>query len=113
MDVLIKDGDMVISASGNPVYIDSKQEIIQRILFALGTRKGGFRYDRNLGMEPFDENLDLRGLRKLEARMREAVLGIEGAEIYLISAERLSWGKMKALLRIVYRDEKWEEEVII
>lgn len=113
MDVLVRDGDMVTDAKGIPLYISGVQQMLQRVLFALKTRKGDFRYNPELGLEEFTLETDERGIRNFEARCREAVMNIEGVRLSVENAERLQNGRIKAVLLIDYQGENYRKEVTV
>lgn len=113
MDVLIKNGDMVVDSGFNPLYTEGAEEVLQRVTFALSTPKGSFVYNRSLGVEPFEGELSEKGLRKLEARCREAVMSIEGTELTLLSAQRLENGRIKILAEIKIEGGTYIKEVTV
>lgn len=113
MDVLIKDADMAVDSSGTPLYTEGAEEMLQRVCFALKTEKGRFIYNRNLGVEKFKGELDSRGIKRLEARCREAVMNIEGIELCVDRAEKHDESRIRMQISVWYQGEEYKREVII
>ncbi len=51
MDTLLKDGDFFLDERGRPVAVQGVDELIQRALLRLTTKKGAFALDTALGSE--------------------------------------------------------------
>lgn len=112
MDVKLRNGDMVLDSTGSVVYIDGMEEIVQRVLICVTARKGSFLYQKNLGCDARVDFSTERGMKKLESRLREAILPVAGAELVLREAKSTDEG-IRAFITIIYNDEKMDTEVII
>lgn len=113
MDVKLKNGDIVTDMSGEPVYIDGMDEIIQRVLICIGIKKGSFAYAKDFGMEKPAALSTSRDLKKLETLFREAVIPVSGAYVEVVSAEPLNDGRISAYINVIYGEEQRTVEVII
>lgn len=112
MDVKIKDGDMMLSASGSPIYTEGSEAVFQRALFCINTKRGTFRYNRNLGCSAVTSFLTDKDKENLRASLLEAVAHIEGLEVYVNSAQELVDGVKTADISLVYEGEVFDTEVI-
>lgn len=113
MDVKIKDGDLLLDSTGSPVEISDSQEILQQVLMCITAEKGGFIYNKDMGVQPVTDVSGERECKRLEALLKEAVTGIEGARLYLDSAQQLIDGKILAEITVTYKEEIMTAEVII
>jgi len=112
-DVKIKDGDTVISTNGKTVYTKGTEAVFQRALFCILTKRGRFIYKKDMGFEGtcspqsrgFEENL--------QAQLMEALLPIEGIEVYVDGTEEISDSVRKANITLIYEGQEYKTEVII
>lgn len=111
MDVKIKDGDMLLDASGNPVYVRDSQEIFQRALFLIKTRTGSFVYNKAMGCSAVTSMLTERDRENLKAKLQEAVASLDGLKVCVNSAEELIDGTQKAEISLIYEGEEFLTEV--
>ena len=111
MDVRIKDGDMVLDPTGNPVYISGAKEAFQRALFLIRTKAGTFVYNKGMGMSAVTSVLTERDRENLRAKLTEAVATVDGMQVYVTSAEELIDGTQKADITLVYKGEEYRAEV--
>ena len=88
MDVKIKNGDLALKNCSTPVYINSLEELAQRVKIACCGKKGGFLYDRSIGSLAYtlDEN-DERFALKLEMIFKEASIDIPYTDIKVVSVD--------------------------
>ncbi len=112
MDVKIKNGDMVLDATGSPVYIDGSEAVFQRALFCLNTKKGRFRYNPDLGCCAVTSYLTEKDRENLCAAFMEAVAHIEGLGVYVNTAQELIDGVKQADVSLFYEGEEYRTEVI-
>ena len=112
MDTQIKDGDMVLDKTGSAVCVFGSDEVFQQALFILGTKKGAFIYNKDMGVEAVCGGCTERSLKELESKLREAVMNIRGLELFLQSAEELIDGRVKALVNLSYMGKQHSVEVI-
>lgn len=113
LDVKLKNGDTELDATGALVMITGEEELVQRAMLCLTSRKGGFIYDKNFGLELYTEIDSERGLRILEARMREAVMSIDGLTLNLLSARVDENGRLTAQTEFVYKNKTIKRSVIL
>ncbi|MBQ9742434.1 MAG: hypothetical protein IJV88_02010 [Ruminococcus sp.] len=113
MDVLIKDGDMCLDFTGNPVYTEGAKELIQRMCICIATEKGSFIYDKDLGCHSVGDISTPRGQKQLEARLREAIMPMGGVELELKEATYTQDGRVLAAVTLRSPYEEVSTEVII
>ncbi len=113
MDVKIKNGDMVLRDTGEPVYIDGIEEIFQQVMLCISVKKGGFLYNKELGCCAVTDVSGERQLRQLEARLREAILPVEGAQLFVNYAWELVDGSIRAEITVKYGEKEMSKEVIL
>ncbi len=113
MDVKIKDGDILLDSTGDPVQITDTEEIIQQIIMCITAEKGGFIYNKDMGVQAGTVVSGEKECKRLESHLREAVAGIDGVNIYLDSASQLVDGKILAEITVTYGEEAVSMEVII
>lgn len=88
MDVKIKDKDMLMSANGDCVYINSVEEILQRVSIACSVAKGDFIYDRSLGSYYNTVSLnDPMLCDKLSMIFKEATIDIDYTDLLVLKVE--------------------------
>ena len=112
MDVMIKDGDMVLDSTGRPVCISGIDEVLQRVKLTLSTKKGEFIYNKSFGCETPCITHDKRTLRNVEAQLREAIVNIPCAQIELLSAEMLEEG-LRVTFDLTYGKENVRSELVV
>lgn len=112
MDTKIENGDMVLGSTGEAVYVSGRDEAIQRAMFCITVKRGGFVYNKSMGVSAVTSALTERDRKNLEARLKEAVMGIQGLEIFVKCAEELIDGTVKADIAFVYDDAETDAEVI-
>ena len=113
MDIKIENGDMVLDETGNPVYIDASDEVLQQALFILSTKKGAFIYNKDMGVEAVTCGATQRTRKNIESKLREALMGLNGVSLYLTDAEELIDGRVKAQLTLTFSDKEIDTEVIL
>lgn len=114
MDVKILNGDILTDAAGNPIYTeDGIEDICQQVLICITATKGGFIYNKELGVHKGVDVSTPRGVKRLEAQFRRAVAGVEGAELFVKSAEELSDGSKKVQIKLQYDSQIKNLEVIL
>ncbi len=113
MDVKIKDGDVVLDATGEPVYIEGIEEIFQQVLLCISVKKGGFIYNKELGCCAVTDISGERRVRNLEARLREAILPVKGAQLFVNYAWELLDGSIRAEITVKYGEREMTKEVIL
>lgn len=101
MDVKIENKDTLILCGGEMQYIDSLQELCQRIAIACSVNKGSFPYDRTLGSDTvtFDTN-DSRLNEKLSMIFKEATIDIPYTDLRVTKVYEKG-GEFYAVLEIV------------
>ena len=112
MDVKIKDGDMLMDKTGNPVYTEGAEEMFQRALVCIKTKKGGFVYNKELGCSAVTALLCERDRENLKARLMEAVADIGTVDVFVESAEELIDGAVKACITLACGEEYLSTEVV-
>ncbi|MBR2724690.1 MAG: hypothetical protein IKB72_04565 [Ruminococcus sp.] len=112
MDVKIKNGDMVLSAEGSPVYTQGSEAVFQRALFCINTQRGEFRYNKDLGCSAVTSFLTEKDRENLRANLMEAVVHIEGLEVFVNSAQELVDGVKKADISLFYEGDFFDTEVL-
>jgi hypothetical protein len=113
MDTKIIDGDMLLDSSGNPVMIKETEEVLQQVIMCITAEKGGFIYDKDMGVQAVTDVSGEKECKRLEAILREATEGVEGAGIYLDSAQQLIDGRILAGITVTYKDDIIPVEVVI
>ncbi len=109
----IKDGDILLDSTGGTVQITDTEEVIQQVLMCITAEKGGFIYNKDMGVQAVTDVSGEKECKSLEARLREAVAGVEGVNIYLESASQLVDGKIFAEITVTYGEDTVSMEVII
>lgn len=113
MDVKIENGDMLLDGTGSPVEISDFEEVLQQVIMCITAEKGGFIYNKDMGVPPVTDVSGERECKRLEALLREAAAEVEGAGLYLDSAMPLVDGKILVSLTVTYKEEIMPVEVII
>ena len=114
MDVKIKNGDILTDAAGNPLHTDGGiEDICQQVLICITAEKGGFIYNKELGIHRGVDVTTPRGIKCLESQLRRAVADIEGAEIFVKDAEKLADGEIKVQIKLQYDSQIKVLEVIL
>lgn len=113
MDVKIENGDTVLDMTGMPVYTQGFEEILQQVMICITSRKGKFIYNKDMGCSAVTDVSGEREIRRLEARLREAIASVKGAQIYVDNAWELVDGRVRAEITIVYGKHQVSREVII
>lgn len=101
MDIKIENKDTLILSGGQMCYIDSLEELCQRIKIACCVTKGSFPYDRDLGVDctVFDKE-DQRLKEKLSMIFKEATIDIPYTDLRVTDVYEKE-GKLYAVLEIV------------
>lgn len=100
MDVKITNKDTHILCGGELYYIDSMQELSQRIKIACSVKKGSFPYDRDLGSNSvLVDTEDERLKEKLSMIFKEATIDIPYTDLRVISVYERD-GEMFAYIEI-------------
>lgn len=113
MDAKIKDGDMVLDSTGEPVMISGTEEMLQQVVMRITACKGGFIYNKEMGAEAVTDVSGEKECRKLEVILQEAVADMENISLSLDCASQLVDGKVLAELTVVCNGESLPLEVII
>ena len=113
MDIKIKDGDMVLDSTGDPVRIEGTEEILQQIVMRITACKGGFIYNKEMGTEAVTDVSGEKECRKLEVILQEAVADMENVSLSLDCASQLVDGKVLAELTVTCNEEIVPLEVIV
>ena len=91
MDVRLSNGDVYTSSGGGTVYISGLEEAVQRVMLAVSTQKGSFRYDRSFGTDYSELSAgDVMLKEKLDMRVKEATAGIEGTDVEALSVDAVN-----------------------
>lgn len=93
MDVRIENKDVKIQSTGEMDYVESLEELCQRIEIACTVSKGSFVYDRQLGSEntEFDVN-DERLKEKLTMIFKEATIDIPCTDLRVLEINEKDGG---------------------
>lgn len=113
MDIKIKDGDVFLDETGAPVYIDGIEEVLQQVLICITAQKGGFIYNKDLGCCAVTDVSGEREVRRLEARLREAVIPLENVQLWVNSAWELVDGTVLAEITVSDGTQQIITEVIL
>ena len=85
MDVKIENKDVRIQATGEMDYVDSLEELCQRIEIASTVTKGSFVYDRQLGSESSELDVNDERLNdKLTMIFKEATIDIPYTDLRVL-----------------------------
>lgn len=85
MDAKIENKDTRILPSGEMEYVDSEAELCQRIEIACTVNKGSFAYDRKLGCENGEFEIDdIRLKEKLAMIFKEATIDIPYTDLSVL-----------------------------
>lgn len=110
MDVLIHDGDTVLTSSGCPVYISGIDEALQRVRMLALTRRGTFIYDRALGTDYAALRDGEQMTASLDMLLKEAAASMSGADVEVLSSDAAA---LTATVRVKYNEEERITEVDI
>ncbi len=111
MDVKIENMDTALDSCGNCVYINSADELAQRVKIACTVRKGDFLYDRQLGSFAYSVSADDPMLReKLEMIFKEATIDIPYTDLSVLSIDT-SKGVITAKIKITCGNSSATTEV--
>ena len=93
MDVKIENKDVKIQTTGEMDYVESLEELCQRVEIACAVTKGSFVYDRQLGSgnAELDVN-DERLSEKLTMLFKEATIDIPCTDIRVIEVNEKDGG---------------------
>ncbi len=113
MDVKIENNDIAVTKWGSTVYVDSFDEIVQRVKIACTVKKGAFPFNRKLGslahtLDMSDEMLK----EKLEILYKEATVDIPYCNLVVESVDTSTPIK-KALIKVFCNDKCATTEVTI
>ena len=112
MDVKISGGDTTLDISGKEEYVEGIEEIFQRVILCISTRKGEFIYDKDYGVRELPKITDERSLKNAEAYLGEAIADIDGAHISLKKLRQTSSGTV-IKITVTYLDESIWKEVTV
>lgn len=113
MDIKIKDGDILLDETGAPVYIDGMEEMLQQVMICITAQKGRFIYNKDLGCYAVTDMSGEREVRRLEARLKEAVLPLKGVQLWVNSAWELLDGGVVADITVSDGTRQITTEVIL
>ena len=113
MDVKIEDGAVKYTDSCVPLYINSVDEIVQRVKISCCMKKGDFVLNKNLGYfggigDASDEMLK----DKLTMIFKEATINIPYSDLEVVECER-SDSRIVAKIKISCKDKSAYTEVSI
>ncbi len=111
MDVKIENGAIAVNHCGEPVYIDSIDEIAQRVFVACTVKKGSFVLDKTLGSyaHTVDRNSSLLK-EKLTMIFKEATIDIPYDELIVEDVVKND-DTLNVKIRVVCFDESACTEV--
>ncbi len=113
MDVKIENGALAVTHCGKPVYIDSIQELAQRVYIACTVKRGSFVLDKTLGSYAHTVDINSPLLReKLTMLFMEATIDIPYDELVVEDVTKNST-TLDVKLRVVCADESACTEVSI
>ena len=88
MDVLLRDGDLVLDSAGSPRYVEGNAELLQRVLLRLTARRGGFAPCPELGSRLYQLGRERPSARQAlavqyvsEALRKESALTVQAVEL--------------------------------
>lgn len=111
MDAKIDSMDIVLDSCGDCVYVNSVDELAQRVKIACTVRKGDFVYDRQLGSDAHGIYADDPMLiQKLEMIFKEATIDIPYTSLTVLSADT-SKGVLSAKVKITCGNHSATTEV--
>ena len=113
MDVKIENGAVKLSESCVPLYINSVDEITQRVKISCCMKKGDFSLDKNLGC--FTDNLNVSDemlKEKLTMIFKEATINIPYSDLEVVECE-VKNSKIVAKIKISCDDKTAYTEVSI
>ncbi len=113
MDIKIQNGDILLDETGEPVYIEGIEEVLQQVIFCITAPKGGFIYNKDLGCSAVMDISGEREIRCLEARLREAIVPVKGAQLFVNYVWELIDGSIRTEITVKYGDEEISTEVIL
>lgn len=113
MDVKIENGAIAVNHCGEPLYIDSVDEIAQRVFVACTVKKGSFVLDKTLGSYAYtiDRNSSLLK-EKLTMIFKEATIDIPYDELIVEDVIKND-DTLSVKIRVVCLDESACTEVIL
>ena len=96
MDAKITDGDIALKLNGDFDTVIGLDEAVQRVRLAVLTKRGGFLYDRSLGVDydAFSQN-DADPAGRLDMLIKEGAAGLGG-----VDTEVMSFDAQTAVVRI-------------
>ena len=100
-DVKLQNGDIVLDGTGNAMVIGDSDARFQRALVRMTAARGGFIYDRELGVLPLGDDL-----RRAELALNEALSLCPGARVRLLEK-----GDESMTVQLTINGESRREEV--
>lgn len=101
MDVKLENGGVEYSVSGTPIYIDSIDEIVQRIELSCCMKKGDFPLCKNLGCYFQGLSTDDIQKEKLTMIFREATMNIPYSNLEVVECSKND-SKILAKIKVSY-----------
>lgn len=101
VDVKLQNGDIVLDGTGNAMVIGDSDARFQRALVRMTAARGGFIYDRELGVLPLGDDL-----RRAELALNEALSLCPGARVRLLEK-----GDESMTVQLTINGESRREEV--
>lgn len=113
MDILLENMDTVHTHCGQPQYISSAKELLQRVKIACTVQKGSFVYDREFGAGAVQINADDELIcSKLEMIFKEATADIPYCDLKVVTVSENDTG-VAAQLEVYYLGEVLTTEVTL
>lgn len=111
MDIELKNGDISVSPSGEYSFLTGIDEALQRAVLCAKIRKGSFVYNKALGTELREIDIDSSlAAKTAEMLIAEALMGV-GVKVAVSSLTEAEDGKYKAVFEIENHKEKRFAEV--
>ncbi|MBQ1242726.1 MAG: hypothetical protein IIX99_05955 [Oscillospiraceae bacterium] len=80
METVLQNGDYIYDESGTPRCVEGTQELLNRVLFKLGVRRGSFPFYPELGSDLYKLGREKPSARALAAR-RYAAEALAGEDV--------------------------------
>lgn len=109
MELKIKDGDYLPDGAGSLLRVSGDEELLERVLFCLSARRGGFAPLPQLG-----SRLHLLGREKPGARQTAAqqyvaeALADEAVEVTQVTLSQGTAGAAALTVKLRAKDEQWQ-----
>lgn len=112
MDVLLKNGDVALTPSGESVYVSGIDEMVQKAVLCAKIRKGSFIYNKNLGSELRTVDPEsMVAVNTAELLLKEAMTDVRGCRLRVVSLSLVQDNKYQATIEL--EDEKDIRETVV